>query len=109
MQYYKEIHKIGGHEIPAYRVENSNMGSPRWVVHFLDLLTQEDREKANDETRALKEAHPDQWFCVTDTLYQKALVKVREVGGRKYRAKWFGGGFVIQSHNLSQDIEQIFA
>lgn len=109
MQYYKEIHKIAGREIPAYRVENSNMGSPRWVVHFVDLLTQEDREKANEETKALKEAHPNQWFCVTDLKYQKALAKVREVGGRKYRAKWFGGGFVIQSHNLRQDLEQIFA
>ena len=109
MHYYKEIYEIAGRDVYAYRVENNNMGSPRWVVHFLDLLTQGEIDKAEAETKALKEANPSQWFSVTDALYEKALAKVREVGGRKYRAKWFGGGFVIQSHNIRQDLEQIFA
>lgn len=26
-------------------------------------------------------------------------------GLKKYRAKWFGGGYVIQSYNLEQDLE----
>jgi hypothetical protein len=26
-------------------------------------------------------------------------------GLSKYRAKWFGGGYVIQSYNLEQDLE----
>ena len=109
MHYYHIKHDIKGHQVTAYRVENDAYGSPRFVVHFLDLLTQGDREEANEETKALKKAHPNQWFCVTDRLYEKALAKVREVGGRKYRAKWFGGGFVIQSHNLRVDLEQILA
>tara|TARA_R110002012_G_scaffold177904_2_gene342801 strand:+ start:1301 stop:1630 length:330 start_codon:yes stop_codon:yes gene_type:complete len=109
MHYYKEVHEIAGREVYAYRVENNNMGSPRWVVHFLDLLTQSEIDKAEAETKTLKEENPNQWVSVTDALYEKALAKVREVGGRKYRAKWFGGGFVIQSHNLRLDLEQIFA
>ena len=109
MHYSNTKYDIKGHQVNAYRVENDTNGNPRFVVHFLDLLTQGEIDKAEAETKALKEAHPNNWFSVTDALYQKALVKVREVGGRKYRAKWFGGGFVIQSYNLRQDLEQIFA
>lgn len=28
----------------------------------------------------------------------------RIAGLKKYRAKWFGGGYVIQSHNLREDL-----
>lgn len=109
MHYSKEIYKVAGREVYAYRVENDVYGNPRFAVHFLDLLTQGEIDKVEAETNALRKAYPNRWFSSMDSLYIKALAKVRKVGGRKYRAKWFGGGFVIQSYNLRSDLEAIFS
>jgi hypothetical protein len=109
MHYSKDIHEIAGREVYAYRVENDTYGNPRFVVHFLDLLTQGEIDEVEAETNALRDANPNKWFSSMDSLYTKALAKVRKVGGRKYRAKWFGGGFVIQSYDLRLDLEAIFS
>ena len=109
MHYSKDTYEIAGREVCAYRVENDTNGNPRFVIHFLDLLTQGEIDKAEADTNALREAHPNKWFSSTEALYEKALAKVRKVGGRKYRAKWFGGGFVIQSYDLRRDLEAIFS
>lgn len=61
------------------RVDNDYYGNPRYVVHFLAL----------------------------DDDYNKAHAKAKRIGGKKYRAKWFGGGFVFQSYNTSDLIESI--
>ena len=62
-----------------YQVTNDVTGNPRYVIHFLD---------------------------VADT-YQKALEFSRKIGGRKYTARWFGGGIVFSSYNLEHDLETL--
>lgn len=61
--------KIEG--VDMWRVESDVYGNPRYVFHFLEL----------------------------DRDYNKAHKKALYIGASKYRAKWFGGGFVIQSYN----------
>ena len=68
-----------GESVTLYQVTNDVNGNPRYVIHFLD---------------------------VADT-YQKALEFSRNIGGRKYTAKWFGGGIVFSSYNLEHDLETL--
>ena len=76
--------------IDFYRIENDVNGNPRYVIHFLDIpLTEEEREQ--------------------NVLihYEIALKKARKIGGKKYTAKWFGGGIVFQSYSLEELSESI--
>ena len=87
----EETINVNGHEVTAYRVDNDSNGNPRWVVHFLNLLTAKECEAA------------------TELMFEKALQKAKTVGGVKYRAKWFGAGIVFQSYNIAEDIKQVLA
>jgi hypothetical protein len=61
------------------RVNNDVNGNPRYVFHFLEL--------ADD--------------------YNEALKIAKKIGGKKFHNKQFGGGIVIQSYNLRDDIKLI--
>ena len=74
-----EIFNINGKEIIVYKVNNCVNGNPRYVIHFLDI----------------------------NSDYNRALEISRRIGGKKYRAKWFGGGIVISSYNIVEDLKQI--
>lgn len=56
------------------RIDNNFYGNPRYVVHFLTI--------SRDYNRAVKLAN--------------------KIGGRKYTAKWYGGGIVFQSYSLPE-------
>ena len=75
----QETIKVNNQEISYCRIDNCINGNPRYVIHFLDI--------AND--------------------YNEALNKARAIGGKAYRAKWFGGGIVISSYSLSEDLKKI--
>lgn len=68
-----------GETVTVYQVTNDVNGNPRYVIHFLD---------------------------VADT-YAKALELSRKIGGRKYTAKWFGGGIVFSTYHLERDLETL--
>ena len=94
---------VNGEEITAYKVNHDSNGNPRWVVHFLDLLTSE------EQVAARKEAEEDPSFTLsTQVMFRDALNKARKSGGAKYRAKWFGGGIVFQSYNIQEDVAHVF-
>lgn len=63
------------------RINNDANGNPRYVVHYLQLA---------------------------DT-YERALYLSRQLGGRKFHNKQFGGGVVFQSYNTDQLAEKIKA
>lgn len=63
--------------IEVFRVKNDVNGNPRYIIHFLDVSEN----------------------------YDEALCKARKIGGKKYRAKWFGGGIVFSSYNLNEDLK----
>ena len=72
------------------RVNNDINGNPRYVVHFLDLLNNEENS-----------------FLPFSKKYEYALKKAKVIGGRKFHNKQFGGGIVFQSYNTDNLKEQI--
>ena len=73
------IVEINGRDIEVTRIDNCVNGNPRYVIHFTDIA---------------------------DT-YQKAINIARQIGGKKYRASWFGGGIVFSSYNVKEDLKRI--
>jgi hypothetical protein len=61
------------------RINNDTNGNPRFVVHYLQLA---------------------------DT-YERALYLGRQLGGRKFHNKQYGGGIAFQSYNTEQLAEKI--
>lgn len=61
------------------RINNDTNGNPRFVVHYLQLA---------------------------DT-YERALYLGRQLGGRKFHNKQYGGGIAFQSYNIDKLAERI--
>jgi len=68
-----------GEEIEVCRIDNDSNGNPRYVFHFLTL--------SDDYGRSC-------WIA-------------NKFGGRKYTAKWYGGGIVLQSYNIQAELSKI--
>lgn len=79
-------------KIEFTRVNNDINGNPRYVCHFLSLLT-------DDENERLKNQYS---FGGISERYAFALEKAKAIGGRKFHNKQFGGGIVFQSYNIKQ-------
>ena len=96
---YKGLKKVGGlhniGEIEASdftRISNDVNGNPRYVIHFLQIL--------NDQERLMP----------FNEKYEYALKKAKKMGGRKFSNKQYGGGIVFQSYNvfdLAQKLEKL--
>ena len=69
-------------EIKFTRVKNDINGNPRYVCHFLNFITDEDKGSINEQ-------------------YEKALKRARKLGGKKFHNKQYGGGIIFQSYNIS--------
>ena len=83
-------------EIHFIRVKNDTNGNPRYVCHYLSLLSEEDRKAPvwnEDGTRNDK--------------YAKALANAKRIGGRKFHNKQYGGGIVFQSYSLAETVNHI--
>jgi hypothetical protein len=61
------------------RINNDTNGNPRFVVHYLQMA---------------------------DT-YERALYLGRQLGGRKFHNKQYGGGIAFQSYNTDKLAERI--
>ena len=81
MYHEKITFTINQNPVDVYHVNNDVNGNPRYVIHYLNI--------ADD--------------------YSTALSKAKEHGGKAYRAKWFGGGIVLQSFNLEHDVRDLLA
>lgn len=66
-------------QIEFTRINNDINGNPRYVCHFLNFL--KDGEGAN---------------------YELALKRSRQLGGRKFHNKQYGGGIVFQMYSGQQ-------
>lgn len=104
-------------QIDFTRISNDTNGNPRYVCHYLNLLSDKDREKPNS-------THPSNvTFKSTyrgrtakrefttinnfDREYELALWKARKIGGKKFHNKQYGGGIVFQSYNITETEKQI--
>lgn len=65
------------------RIKNDVNGNPRYVTHFLNLLTESEVYNTN-----------------IDNKYSIAVNRSHKLGGRKYHTKSFGGGLVFSTYNL---------
>jgi hypothetical protein len=77
-------------------------GNPRYVCHYHALLTQ--AEKMNpDNIQRVYRGLPQG--------YHIAISRAREIGGKRYRAKWHGGGIVFTDYESSirHNIKRIVA
>lgn len=72
------------------RINNDANGNPRYVIHFLQLLT--DAEKNT---------------VPFNKQYDLAVKRANKVGGKKYHTKQYGGGIVFQSYNTQNKADQI--
>lgn len=72
------------------RVNNDVNGNPRYVVHFLEFITDGDRKNRTEDQ--IKDPN---------FIYNLALKRARTIGGRKFHNKQYGGGIVFQSYNTT--------
>lgn len=89
-------------QIEFTRVNCDNYGNSRFVCHFLNLITEQDEEKAKE----LEKINPS--FNYVSRLYNIAINKARKINGSKYRAKHYGGGIVFTTPNPEEIQKKIF-
>lgn len=80
------------------RVNNDVNGNPRYVIHFLDIITREEQDEIVAKSKPLE---------AIANMYTEAVNKVRKIGGKRYRGKDFGGGIVFQYYNLRETSNEI--
>lgn len=88
------------------RIKNDVNGSPRYVVHYMELLSEDDF-KAPRNTTIPEALEYKKIMNSTDYAYKLALKKAKKIGGRKFHNKQFGGGIVFQSYNTADLIKHI--
>lgn len=78
-------------ELTFTRIDNDTCGNPRYVVHFLNLLT----------------THEQDWAGMLDSKYSTACKRANTIGGRKYHTKRYGGGIVFHSYSINETAKHI--
>ena len=82
-------------KINATRIKNDVNGNPRYVVHFLDLLTEEEKNSS--------------FLSWIDAKYSLALQRAACAGGKKFHNKRYGGGVVYQSYaGIDKEVRDSF-
>ncbi len=88
---YHPVKEIVLNEINWTRINNDSNGNPRYVCHFLNLIT--DLDRSNTEGWGLKQL---------SVLFEMAVRRANKIGGRKFHNKQYGGGIVFQSYSLPE-------
>lgn len=76
-------------QIEFTRINNDVNGNPRYVCHFLNFQTANDRESP------------------LPFSYELALKRAKKIGGKKFHNKQYGGGIVFQSYSLPETTKDI--
>lgn len=71
------------------RVNSDTNGNPRYVCHFLEFIKDSEFNLSIDEK------------------YTLALKRAKQLGGRKFHNKQYGGGIVFQSYNIKDTERKI--
>lgn len=79
------------------RINNDINGNPRFVCHFLNFINEKDRA----EIDLKMQRHPI-GSSLTEK-YKLALKKSRQLGGKKFHNKQYGGGIVFQMYSGQQE------
>ncbi len=86
------------------RVNADVNGNPRYACHFLKLLTEQDKNSIRENFGASLDRNP---LLFTEYCYDEAALKAKNLGGKKYRGKNYGGGIVFQSYSLEHTCNRI--
>lgn len=73
-------------------IDNSYSGNPKYAVHFLSFINDEEKKSVSD----------------LDELYALAIRKAKKVYGgaaRKYHNKKYGGGISIETYDSKKEVE----
>lgn len=88
--------------IELTRINNDYRNTPRYVFHFLKIVTEAERVSCDELAQKTGDI-----FGI-DTMYKFAVNKARKIHGRKFHNKRYGGGIVVASYlNPNQLAEQI--
>lgn len=79
------------------RINNDVNGNPRYVCHYLNLLSSQDQKDIN--TAYFNNS--------VSCQYAAAIQKANKIGGKKYHTKQYGGGIVFQSYNIDDTARKI--
>lgn len=79
------------------RVNNDVNGNPRYVCHFLNLITDKDEAQIKEDFAATLARDP---FKFTSLKYEFAVERAHKIGGKRFHNKQYGGGIVFQSYNI---------
>lgn len=90
-----EVPAVAPEPLVFTRVASDACGNPRYVVHFLNLNTREELDRAG----------PD-WIAI-DEKYRIACKRANTIGGRRYHTKRYGGGIVFQSYSVDETAAHI--
>ena len=65
------------------RAPSDQNGNPRYICHFMNLLTQQEINGGRN-------------------LYAAAVKRAHKLGGRKYHNKRYGGGIVFSTYSIKE-------
>lgn len=95
-------------KIEFTRINNDVNGNPRYVCHFLNLVSDKDFIAPKEMTES-EAANYRQGMSSTDYAYNLAVKRANKIGGKKFHNKQYGGGIVFQSYNVAETERQILA
>lgn len=89
-------------KIEFTRINNDINGNPRYVCHFLSFLSNEESESIKQNVLEYNSNKPASvnYKSSINECYSLAVKKAKQLGGRKYHTKSYGGGIVFQSYNI---------
>ena len=73
------------------KIKHDTNGNPRYVCHFLNLLTEQE-----------KIIIPKYGYGRPNPHYQTAIKRANKIGGRKFHNKQYGGGIVFSTYSIEQ-------
>ncbi len=87
-------------KIQFKRINNDVNGNPRYVCHYLNLISDE-------EQKEIQESGNKSLFGWVNIEYNFALQRAKQIGGKKFHNKQYGGGIVFQSYNIQETERKI--
>lgn len=79
------------------RITNNVNGNPRYVCHYLNLSTPQEKEELWDKYG----------FSTISVQYARAVKRSHKLGGRKYHTKAYGGGIVFSFYESQETFSRM--
>lgn len=95
-------------QIDFTRINNDINGNPRFVCHFLNFIRDDEFQwgttnKDGSTMTADEVCKYTKGIPLIDCKYQKALQRAKQIGGKKFHNKQYGGGIVFQMYSGQQE------